>query len=40
MLAFKGIIPPDSWQHDPKLCDNMGYTVAYYLIKNNIKVPE
>lgn len=37
-MAAKGIIPYN-WEHDPKLKDNLGFTVKDYLEKNNIIVP-
>ncbi len=40
ILANKRIIPPKEWYHDPKICDNHGWTVAIYLLKNKLEVPE
>ena len=41
LLAEKGIIPPKEWHHDPTLFDKyIGFTVAIYLIENNLEVPE
>jgi hypothetical protein len=39
ILSEKSIIPPIEWNHDSKICDKYGNTVAIYLIKNKIKVP-
>ena len=39
ILAFKKIIPPKEWHHDPLLrCNN--YTVATIFIRNNILPPK
>ena len=41
LLAEKGIIPPKEQHHDHELYDNhYGFTVAIYLIENNLEVPE
>ena len=39
-LAWKGIIPPYKWEHDPNIRNNYGYTVEHFLIRKNIEVPE
>ena len=37
--AFKGIIPPKEYFHDPELKDKFGNTVALTLIKRGIIPP-
>ncbi len=39
-LADKKLIAPKEYQHDPKIYNKYGNTVAVYLIMNNIKVPQ
>ena len=40
IYAKYGYIPPKKWEHDPKLQNKSGYTVAMLLCKNNITVPK
>ena len=39
-LAYKGIIPPKEWLHDPALKDNYCKTVAMKLAWNEIIPPK
>ena len=39
MLASKGVIPPKEWEHDSKIYNKSGNTVATILLKKNIDVP-
>ena len=39
-LAWKGIIPPKEWYHNPTIKDNDGKTVEDYLLENDKEVPE
>ena len=39
-LAYRKIIPPRCWYHDPLLADAFGYTVAACLANYGITVPE
>ena len=39
-LAYKGIVPPKEWWHDPKLHDHEGNTVAMRLVSKGIIPPK
>ena len=38
-LAYNGIVPPEEWQHDPNMKNNIGSTVESLLKKKGIEVP-
>jgi len=38
-LAFRKIVPPHEYYHNPKLYNYNGYTVAILLLKNKLEVP-
>ncbi len=40
MLAWKGIIPPKEWYHDPTMANVNGNTVAMCLAFNGIAPPK
>ena len=39
LLVNNDIIPPKQWIHDPNIKNNRDYTVADYLKKKNLPVP-
>ena len=39
-FAYKGIIPPKEWYHDPNLRNINGYTVAMTLASKGIIPPK
>jgi len=39
-LANNKVIPPQEFYHKPTKCNEEGNTVAMYLLKNKLDVPE
>lgn len=39
LLAYKGIIPPKEWNHDPNIKNKKNKTVADILKENHIPLP-
>ncbi len=38
-LAWKNIIPPKEYNHDPNITDNDIHTVCYYLYSDHLPIP-
>ncbi len=36
LLAYKSIIAPKEWHHDPNLTNKYGWTVAHYLADKGV----
>ena len=39
ILAFKGIVPPMEWYHDPNIKNKKGFTVEKYLLIHKKEIP-